>query len=201
MKAIGDLEADLKRFFPYHLSLAIQMSAIQKGQNWTVIRDAVGAWLKENAPKIPVGRSTVQIANVPFEIKLERDESLPPSFVVSRIIDAKLDIPEELTRSISRALEDKNDQLAKYRQQGNRTILILESQDIALVSSGSIYKAFLQAHAQIKPANIEQVWLMNTYEPEPDCVEILCLLAPQDFMDRINPKNAMLGPKYAEHWR
>src|SRR5436190_238455 len=34
MKAIGDLEASLKTFFPYNLSLAVDMAAIQKGQKW-----------------------------------------------------------------------------------------------------------------------------------------------------------------------
>ena len=179
------------------------MSAVQKGQRWTEIRDAVGTWLRENVQNISVGRSIVQIPNVPFDIRLERDDMLPPTFTVSRILDSTLRIPEELSKSISRALEDKNDQLAKYKEHGNHTILILESQDIALVSSGSIYMAFLEAHGQIQPANIDQVWLVNTYEaePEPDYVEILCLLADQDFMDLVNPQNAMLGPRYAEHWK
>jgi hypothetical protein len=200
MKAIGDLEAQLKTFFPYNLSLDIHMSAIQKGQKWIEIRDAVGTWLKDNVAKIPPGKSKVQIPNVPFEVILERDDNLPPSFTVSRTLDSTLDVAEELIKSIAAALQDKNDQLKRYKAQGNRTILVVESQDIALVSSVSIYKAFLKAHAQVQPTNIDQIWLINTYEPEPEFTEIRCLFGPQEMMDRVNPQNAMFGPKYAGYW-
>jgi hypothetical protein len=127
MKAIGDLEAELKRSFPHKLSLAIPMLAIQKGQKWSVIRAAIKEWLLNNAAAIPAGRSSHSIPGVPFEISLDRDDDLEPLFTVARWLDSSLDVPDQLAGRIAAALADKDQQLVRYHKDGNRTLLILES--------------------------------------------------------------------------
>lgn len=199
MRIFGELENELKNAFPYNLSLTVPMFGIQRGQNWAQIKRDVKAWLQANVAAIPTERSTIKIPGVPFDVTLNRDDDLPPLFTVARFLDEGLNVPEELVRSITTALVDKNDQLGQYRVGGDRTILVLESQDIALVSRATIYKAFLAAFAKVQPTNIDQVWLAETYEPE-DWIEIYCLLAEQAFMDRINPENAMFGPRYTAEW-
>jgi hypothetical protein len=200
MKVIGDLEAELKHSFPFDLSLSIPMFAIQKGQDWLQIKTAVKSWLLANTAAIPAGRSKVSIPGVPFEVELNRDDDLPPLFSVARWLDSSLNIPEQLTGCIAGALADKDDQLTRYWQDGNQTLLILESQDIALVNRGMIYQAFLAAQARVNPKRIGQVWLAETYEPDRDYLFIYCLLADQGTMDRVNPPNAMFGPRFAAHW-
>jgi len=200
MKVIGDLEAELKHSFPFDLSLSIPMFAIQKGQDWGQIKATVKAWLLANTSEIPAGRSKVSIPGAPFEVELNRDDDLPPVFSVARWLDSSLNVPEQVTDSIAGALADKDDQLTRYWQDGSQTLLVLESQDIALVNRGMVYKAFLAAHARVNPRHISQVWLAETYEPDERYLFIYCLLANQEIMDRVNPPNAMFGPRYADHW-
>jgi len=200
MRVIGDLEAELKHSFPFQLSLAIPMLSIRKGQDWAQIKEAVKAWLIANSTAISVGHSSATIPGIPFEVSLDRDNDLPPLFTVARWLDSSLNVREQLADSIAAALTDKDHQLSGYFQAGDQTLLILESQDIALVNRGMIYKAFLTARALVRPKHIGQVWLAETYEPEEGYLFIYCLLADQNQMDRVNPANAMFGPRYAKHW-
>jgi len=200
MRVIGDLEVELKHSFLFDLSLSIPMFAIQKGQDWPEIKTTVKGWLLANADTIPAGRSKVSIPDVPFDVELTRDDDLAPLFSVARLLDSSLNIPEQLAASIAGALADKDEQLTRYWEDGSQTLLILESQDIALVNRGMIYKAFLAAHAQVNPKHVREVWLAETYGPDENFLFIYCLLADQAIMDRVNPPNAMFGPRHSDHW-
>jgi hypothetical protein len=200
MKVIGDLETELKNSFPFKLSLMIPMFAIQKGQQWAEIKETIKVWLLSNVAGVPTGQSKHSISGVPFEISLRRDNDVPPLFTVGRWLDSALNIPEQLTDRIAVALVDKDSQLSQYKKDGNETLLVMESQDIALVSSATIYKALLVALSKAKPSHISQVWLAEAYEPEVNYLFVYCLLGDQLFMDQVNPANAMFGPRYAKHW-
>ena len=142
------------------------MFAIQKGQKWPDIKNALKAWLLANISAIPTGRSKVSIPGLPFEVSLDRDDEMPPLFSVARWLDPALKVPEQLADNITAALINKDDQLSRYKKDGNQTLLVLESQDIALVNRGTIYKAFPVALARTQLKHIDQVWLAQTYEPE-----------------------------------
>jgi len=153
-----------------------------------------------NIAAIPIGPSKFSIPGVPFEVTLVRDDDMPPFFTVARWLDPALNVAEKLAERLAVALADKDNQLSRYHKAGNTTLLILESQDIALVNQGMIYQAFLAALAKVQPVHLDQVWLAESYEPEKDFLFIYCLLADQSFIDRVNPANMMFGPRYAKHW-
>ena len=68
------------------------MAALQKGKKWTEIRDALRTWSRDNVQNISSGQRRVGIPNVAFELMLERDDNLPPSFIISRVLDSALDV-------------------------------------------------------------------------------------------------------------
>jgi hypothetical protein len=114
-----------------------------------------------------------------------------------------LDTNDELTEIVAAALNNKNDQLQKYRANGNETVLILESDDIALGSNKEFYKAFLQASACVSTSNINQVWLARTSHsphPEADLCCFICFNAPDFMMEKVNLQQWKFGKHHALYW-
>lgn len=197
-RAIGVLEAELKDQFPFRLTLTVPQFAIQKGQSWERITQAIKTW-SLSGPAIPEGRSEVTMPGVPFQVRLWRDNFLAPKFLVGRWEDSSLDVKQELVEMMAAALADKGEQLAQYKQAGDRTLLVLESDDIVFTNRVDLYRAFLEAWHRCEPRFIDQVWLAMTIPQE--CVtETYCLHADEDLLDRVNPENARFGPRYREEW-
>ncbi len=199
MRVIGVLEAELKDRFPFRLTLTVPQFAVQKGQSWERITVAIKAWLL-SGPAIPPGPSEVAaIPGVPFPVRLRRDDFAAPRFLVGRWEDRSLDVQKELVEMMGAALADKNEQLARYKQAGDRTFLSLESDDIVFTNRVDLYRAFLQAWDRCAPTSIDQVWLAMTI-PQEYVTETYCLYADQDLLDKVNPANARFGSKYREEW-
>ena len=198
MRVIGVLEAELKDHFPFRLTLTVPQFAVQKGQSWEKITGAIKAWLL-SGPTIAAGRSEVTIPGVPFPVRLWRDDLSAPKFLVGRWEDPSLDVEKELVEIMVAALADKDDQLARYKQAGDRTLLLLESDDIVFTNPVDLYRAFLEAWNCCAPTSIDQVWLATTI-PQEHVTEIYCLHTDQDLLDKVNPENARFGPKYREEW-
>ena len=196
----GQLETDLKDAFDFRMRLYLPVFAFRKGTNWKQARDTVRDWLLQNASSLPDGFSPVQVSGLPFSIAVHKDGKGSSRFTVARWAPASADVDVEATLNIARALENKNDQMKKYRDEGAYNILVLESSDSALVNHSTLYKAFLQALEMVPIPNIDEVWLASTYAPEDSC-DFLCFLGPEKIMDAANPDNFQPGTPYAEIWR
>src|ERR1051326_6314292 len=205
MKVIGELEDELKNAFTCRTTFIVPTFAIQPGTDWRLIKTALRQWLLDNVPNLPEGRSKHNIEGVPFEVTvdIDRDKRQRSLFFVMRWEPPNLDNYDQLTESIAAALTDKNDQLrtyrtvTTYRELEVKKILILESQDIALASPATLYKAFLKARDRVVSNNIDQVWVANTYQ---DSCNFECFQGEEAIMERANPENFHLGPRYADEW-
>lgn len=197
----GQLEAELKHAFSYHLTLSLPVFAFQKGTKWVAIKNTIREWLLANALSLPEGSSCIQIRGVPFSVGVDRNNKLPNSFFVARRAPSDEEIQIELMLKMTAALNDKNDQLMKYRAEGARTVLVLESSDIALMSSARLYKAFLEAQNHAATSNIDEFWLARSYifGSEVGC-HLYCLSGPEIIMDSANPPNFMWGSQHSEYW-
>jgi hypothetical protein len=196
MRICGQLEAELRESFDGDVTMTIDTFAIQPGTEWDNIRDALRDWLIENVPKLPADelrRHT--IAGVPFPIEIERIDSPVRFFSVMRV--APEGYKRQLIEMMKAALTDKNDQFAGYKKSGEQTLLLMESDDLALVNWSILYMAFLQAQRAVCVPNIEQVWLARTHRHDS---WIRCFHASEEIMANANPPRALIGPKYAQHW-
>jgi len=197
MRVIGDLEAELRGAFAFRLRLNIPMFAVEKGQRWDEIKRALKTWLLSNPTQS--GRTEPTIPGVPFRVTLFREDDASPGFTVGRWSDNTLNVSAGLKENIAAALMSKNDQLRAYREAGDYPILVLESDDVALVNRVEIYRAFLTAERAAYTSNIDQVWLASTITQE-NYVEVYCMKASQEFIDAVNPPNVLFGPNHRELW-
>jgi hypothetical protein len=195
----GELETELKNSFDFDLMLTLPIFAFVTGTKWRDVRNRIRDWLIWQGVNFEDGYSSHQIAGVPFTIGISKNITGSKLFTVARRAPSDRDVHIELAQSFAESMSDKNDQLAQYRASGAATILILESQDIALVSHVSLYKAFIQAHAIIATPNIDEFWIACTYDPEDYCT-LYCMLGPESIMDAANPENFEWGPRYSVAW-
>ncbi len=197
MQAFGFLEQELKEAFPFALKVVFPYQNVMPGQKWPDMRAAVSQWLRAEADRLPVGRSDHQIAGVPFKVTVwRRPQRLSRSLFLSRWEPAA-DPHDGLAAQVDRKLGHKYDRLRQYQEAGSTTVLLLESEDIALVNWGSLYKAFLAATDANPRPYLNQVWVACTFES--DC-EVCCFSGPEDVIDRANPPNYMFGPRYHAYW-
>lgn len=195
-KVCGVLEKELKAHFPYHVTLIIPTFAIQTGTDWKSITDVLREWLLTQVNTLPVGRTDHQVEGIPFRITIWKGDRPGRWFGVARTAPPTL----ETTEIVTAALNNKNNQLQRYRANGDKTILILETDDIALIDHVELYKAFLQASTRAPTPNIDQVWIVQTINPEDSCT-FICFDGPETIMEKVNMAQWMLGERYASYWR
>jgi len=199
LKICGVLETELRAAFPYDVSLIIPTFGIQTGTDWNGIRDTLRAWLLTQVSTLPFGHTDHQVDSVPFRITIWKQDSHGRGFGVARMAPPGLDTNDELTEIVAAALNNKNDQLQKYRANGGETVLILETDDIALMNHVLLYKAFLQASACIPTPNIDQVWMAQTIDSEDYCT-FICFDGPDSIMEKVNRSQWALGKRHASYW-
>jgi len=107
---------------------------------------------------------------------------------------------EALRDSVEKALRHKAVRLQEYREgAGARSVLILESHDIATISHVDVYAAFLKARKRVDPVHLDDVWFCRTANPH-RLDEWYAFDGQSDVLDHVNLPNLRLGPRYDLYW-
>lgn len=197
MEAFGPLEQELKDAFPYTLKLVFPYQNVTRGQKWPEMRAAVRQWLLTEADHLPIGPSDHQISGVPFTLTIWRHPHRLSQSLFLRRWESVTDLHDGLKAQMKRQLDHKYDRLGQYQATGAITVLLLESEDIALVNWGALYKAFLAETAANPRPYLNQVWVACTFKND---YEVCCFSGPDDLMDQANPPNYMFGRRYHAYW-
>ncbi len=202
VKVIGTLETELAGFFRFGISLAVRVGAIQPGTDWIGVRAGIKIWLLQNANALPYGTCRPEIQTVPFPLTVSKERDNAGKIWVSRFAPPKVQIQVESALALAAALHHKYEQLNSYREAGAKTVLILESDDIALVNHGLLYAAFVVAAQCVPTPAIDQVWMARTYVcPQEIVCNFLCFRGSQRLMRVANPPNFLFGQEHAPYWQ
>jgi len=198
-KVLGPLENELagKLPAPGHYQLGVNINVIPTGINWDNVRLRIREWCQKVAPTLEIGdpftaprhfvRETPE--GVPFEVTLGRWPRRDGQFKVVRFFPE--DLERQRTEAIYQALASRGPKVAKYRDRGFRTILILESDDIALANDSDIGQAFVNTINKCGSTPLpDEVYLVQS-EVEP--YDFYCL----KFGDTLFPDAAILKEPYA----
>jgi len=163
MRVVGHLEQELKGRFTYRLELSMAVGSVPTGMDWSAIKGNIGKWLLESAPSLPCRLQDHTIAGVPFTVSISKEESDQPGLFVSRVAPAPEDREEQMVEVMKKTIEKADDQLDSYHSARNHTILLLESDDIALANIPAIRLATSKAlDAGVPSDNIDEFWLADT---------------------------------------
>lgn len=162
MKAVGDIQKELKGRIKSRIRIGAREGAIRKGQDWASIKKLIKKWILKND-----GRQferEIKIEGVPFSLIVSFEKSARPGVFPRRYISSRL--LSKLPRVLKTMLSKKAAQLAPYKLKGHRTILLLESSDIALMSPQKMATEFQKVFSTKFKSKIDEVWLADTTIPQ-----------------------------------
>lgn len=156
------LEAELEGRLPgrFSLTVAVGAAAGVKGAEYPKIRELVKEWVLAQADGLKDGSAvTAAPPRVPFPVTLSRRHSDASVLLISRF--APDDLETKRQTRVQQAIDRKYRKLAREKAKGRESILILESNDIALGNSGVVGDAVAKALATC-PEPPDRVYLVET---------------------------------------
>jgi hypothetical protein len=162
IQVVGGLEEELAPSLSFRLRITLHYEAVTRGQNWTNIRHSIRGWITNNAPLLPDGTHVIEnITGVPFRLYVTKAGGRPPGLFFARIAPSD----DTLLGRIRLQLDRKAKKLQKYSLRGMTTILLVESDDIALMNESIMFDAVNNAFGDGLPAGVDQIWYAETSIP------------------------------------
>lgn len=149
------------------VELEIPVHAIPTGHNWQLLsrqlRDSIINALSKMqiARYYDLSRTRFDFTDIPFPVWISRQPvDVRPRCIIFR--QAPTDVYQQLERDIQRGLVAKSNQLAPYRQQGYRGVLLLDFDDVVLLNQDLVAGSFARAAAATPEASlIDDVYLVD----------------------------------------
>jgi hypothetical protein len=163
MRAAGELEKELPKL-PYRLNITLEYDAITTGQNWAVICTALKTWIIENSPRIPDGRHILEnLPGIPFQLRVSKQSDRPPRIIFGRIAPENKSLPARIRQQLEE--KGKIEKLAPYQDRGFITVLLIESEDIALMNDVKMLDAIGTTYPDGFPSSVDEIWFADTSIP------------------------------------
>jgi hypothetical protein len=167
----------------WELHFPVEASAGLRGAQIDRVRDLLIRWIETNAPRMPVTLLYDRYANpslgettagVPFPFSLHRgtldsyhfprESPLCGAFMLKPFVTS--DLEQARVARLEKACEDKFPKLATWkRDDGARTVLVLEENDLSLTNHQRVADALVTAEATMSDA-ADEIFLVSTCIPD-----------------------------------
>jgi len=121
-------------------------------------------WITHSTSDLADGRATLQIPGIPFDVDIEKagpTTGRRPGLIFARGVPPEPDLAVRLRELIER----KATKLGPHRDGGLTTVLIVESDDIALMSQSKLARAISDGFPCGLPDEIDELWYADTSVP------------------------------------
>ena len=161
-RVLGNQEERLRGKLTFRLTVAPENSAIAPGQDWDAMQAAFDRWVLHEAAKLPDGWTSVDnVPGIPFTFRARKESDRPAG-----VFPARMAPPEDCTLPdrIREQLGRKASKLAPYSKMDKIRVLLIESNDMALMNAGIMLEAIQKAYSHKLPGGVDQVWYIDTSE-------------------------------------
>lgn len=159
MQVVGGLDQELSGSIPFRLTITLEYHAVKKGQDWSLIRNALKTWLTTDALLLADGNHIVDsIPGIPFRLHVRKESSRQPRIVFARYDPGDDSLSDRLLKLLVR----KAKKLLRYHDAGYITLLLVESEDIALMNESIMLAAVRRAFPDGLPIGADQMWYVDT---------------------------------------
>ena len=159
MRAAGKVELEIDVSPSFRLSIILEYDAVAVGQDWTAVRSALKRWLVNEAPRLSDGQFVLEnLPGIPFRLHVVKSSQRSPGVFFARFQPNDDTLPLRIKVTFDR----KAEKLLKYQNIGLTTILLVESNDIALMSDEKMLEAIKTGFFSGPPPGVDQVWYANT---------------------------------------
>ena len=163
MKVVGGLEEEFPSQLSFRLSINFYAGSITKGQDWKKIRQGFKNWINEEKdnPRLADGPHWINnIPGIPFPFHVIKEHDPSQGVRFSRLPPEDTYLPNRVRKLFDR----KAKKLRKYQNPGKTTVLLVESNDIALmdVQGQMLLKAIREAYSFGLPVGVDKIWYVDT---------------------------------------
>lgn len=158
VRVVEPLAKKFKNALPFKLSLEFPYEGIVKGQDWDAMRCALETWVSNEVVGLSDGPHQICIPSVPFNFRAIKDSKASRGLFFSRNDPGDARLASRLSVHLSRKMA----KLEPYKAMGKTTILLIESDDIALMNTNKMLEGIQSAFGSGMPEHIDQVWYVDT---------------------------------------
>lgn len=159
LQVVKSLEDEFCNKLKFRLVLTFPYECVRTGQDWSRITAAIRKWVMVEAPKLPIGRQVINnVPKIPFKFYAVKKNSSKNGLLFGRFI------PEDNTFSdrLRNQLDRKISKLKPYKEQNKTTILLIESDDIALMDDAIMWDELKSTYPDGLPNGLDQIWYADT---------------------------------------
>lgn len=158
VRVVEPLAKKFKNVLPFKLNLEFPYEGIVKGQDWDAIRCALENWVSNEVGRLSDGPHQICIHSVPFNFRAIKDSKVTRGIFSARSNPGDTTLASRLSVHLSRKMA----KLERYKAMGMTTILLVESDDIALMNQYKMLEGIQSAFGSGMPQHIDQVWYVDT---------------------------------------
>ncbi len=163
VQVVKSLEDEFRCKLPFRLVLTFPYEGIQTGQDWSRITTALRNWVLDEAPKLFIGSHTIKgVPEIPFEFYAAKRSSSRTGLLFGRFAPNDQTLPDRLREQLNRKVK----KLSPYKGKNKTTILLVESDDIALMNDGIMWDGLRSTYPDGLPQGLDQIWFADTSIPE-----------------------------------
>jgi hypothetical protein len=163
MRVVNGLEKELNPQMNYYLRVVLPWEAITTGQKWQKIRTALKNWIVNSSFSLSDGSHEINnIPDIPFGYTAIRDKRFKSRLIFARLSPKDNSLPDRMLSLIKR----KTKKLKPYKSSGYTTILIIESNDIALMNEEVLAEAVIKKFPSSLEQELDELWYADTCAPE-----------------------------------
>ena len=159
IQVVGGLEQELSAQLSFYLAVALEYTAITTGQTWIAIKQTLRSWIVKESPHLEDGHHVLNnVPGIPFTLHVDKDMNLPGGLYFSRRTPNDSTFPN----CIRKQLDRKTKKLANYQGCEKTTVLLVESNDIALMHPSIMLNALQKAYTNGLPPGVDKIWYADT---------------------------------------
>ncbi len=161
MQVVEPLEQQLGPGLGFRLRVTFPYEGVTVGQDWQAMREALEEWIRSEAPSLADGRHLIKLPYVPFAFEVDKTTAGTPGLFFSRFSP----VDSTLSERIREQVERKAAKLGSYKKRGKTAVLLVESDDIALMNKAKLLEAVRLAFPSGLPVEIDELWYIDTSVP------------------------------------
>jgi hypothetical protein len=162
MRGAGDLESELRGKVSYRLNITLPYEGIEKGQGWSQIKSSLKSWILNQSALLIDGPHQIEgVSGIPFDFRVIKASDRPPGIFFARSFPSENSLPQRIEDLFKR----KARKLKAFRSAGFTTILLAESDDIALMNQFLLVDAIRTAFSGALPKGVDEIWYADTAIP------------------------------------
>lgn len=163
MKVVEGLEEEFSSQLSFHLAISFYDGSITKGQDWRKIRQGFKNWINQenDNQRLADGPHWINsVPSIPFPFHVIKGHDPPWGVHFGRFPPDNTDLPNRVKKLFDR----KAKKLRKYQNLGKTTVLLVESNDIALmdIQGWILLKAVQEAYPFGPPIGVDKIWYADT---------------------------------------